>query len=515
MTKFCSLLFREIRVSRRYTILTAILLLVMGAFYTVGIYAIKQDSTADGNMTESLVLSLSVVLAMICSMTSLLQSAVFKKDINTNWLRYSYTLPVTSKERAVVQVVYKNAVTIISMVFGLVLTAVYCHIAETAFSAAYITIYAVVYACALIASIFSDLFCFKARSTEEFQKQQQRFGLTSLFICIVFIVAFFDKIKSFLDNETPPIAGLSKYLNDSWLTWLIPLIIVLIFTDYLVIKNRMKNAFWEISVKKKAKKISVITDTHDYPTGFFYKELKQNRLPIILVAVMPILITALSYGMLFFISLTESVSLKTVMADGEYIITHYLCIALGTYVASSLISGVFSGDDNKLWAFFTASTPNGVKRFMYNKYVLCFALNGLYMAMSIFGENLYDTISFLVTGNESADISSIYTILFFALLFINAIDIPFMVRFGQKKGSIIKTTLMLAVSTIAVIIWGELPFEYQDKIVKVIADLKEGNADNAVILATGIVPVLCLAAYPLSYKISCKLFMKGGNGYDK
>lgn len=515
MTKFRSLLFREMRVSRKHTILTASLIFVLGAFYTVGIYAMKQDSTADGNMTESMVLMLSVTLAMICSLTCLFQNEVFKNDINVNWLRYSYTLPVSSKERAVVQVVNKNAVTIISMVLGLFFTVVYCHITDISFSAIYVTIYAIVYACGLIASMFSDLFLLNARSIDEFQKRQQRFCLTSLFICIALVVVFFDKIKSFLDDETPPAVRIFKYLNDCWLIWLIPLIIMLIFADYLIIKNRMKNAFSEISIKKKAEKTTVITDTHDYPTGFFYKELKQNRSSIVLVAVMPILVNALSYGMLFIISLTENTTLKTVMSDGKYIVTHYLCIALGVYVASNLVSGVFSGDDNKLWAVFTASTPNGINRFMYNKYVLCFALTGFYMVMSIFGENLYDTISFLVTGNESTGISSIFVVIFFALLFINAVDIPFMVRFGQKKGSIIKITLMLAISTVAVIIWGNLPYEYQDSFMKAITALWNGETDSAVMLIAGVSPVICLAVYPLSYKISCKLFIKGVNGYDK
>ena len=75
---------------------------------------------------------------------------------------------------------------------------------------------------------------------------------------------------------------------------------------------------------------------------------------------------------------------------------------------------------------------------------------------------------------------------------------------------------MLVISTAAVIIWGNLPYEYQDSIMKTIASIWIGEADSAVMLATGISPVICLVAYLLSYKISCKLFMKGVvNGYDK
>jgi hypothetical protein len=176
---------------------------------------------------------------------------------------------------------------------------------------------------------------------------------------------------------------------------------------------------------------------------------------------------------------------------------------------------VFSGDDNKLWAFFAASTPDGVKRFMYNKYVLCFAMTGLYMVMSIFSENLYDTIKFIITGKESSNITTVFIIIFYMLIFFNSIDIPLMFIFGQKKGSIIKTTAMLVIAIVAVIIWENIPYEWQDAIFYAVDGILKGQASDEMLLITPICILLCLAAYPISYNISCKLFMKGVNNYDK
>ena len=48
MTKFRSLLFREIKLNKKTNIMMIILLIVMSGFYTVGIYAVKNDSESNG-----------------------------------------------------------------------------------------------------------------------------------------------------------------------------------------------------------------------------------------------------------------------------------------------------------------------------------------------------------------------------------------------------------------------------------------------------------------------------------
>lgn len=516
MTKFRSLLFREIKLNKKTNIMMIILLIVMSGFYTVGIYAVKNDSESNG-MAESMVLMLSSVLSILCSIPGLMQNESFKKDINVNWLRYSYTLPVTSKDRAAVKVFYKNVVSIILMLlFYLPVMALYCHIAETEFSGTYVTLYALVNASMMIVGIFSNFFILSARSEDEFKKQSNRYGLTSLVVLIIAAPIFYKKIRTVFNNgDGVPLDKIYNFINASWLIWLIPVLILLIFADYLVIKSKVKSASSDISVNKKSEKTTAISDTHDYPTGFFYKELKQNRISIVITAILPLLVTALSLVMIYGVSLSEDISFKSAMADSEWVLLHYICIALGVITASGFIMSVFSGDDNKLWAFFAASIPNGVKRFMYNKYVLCFALTGLYMVMSIFSENLYDTIRFIITGTESTSITNVFVIIFFMLIFFNSIDIPLMIRFGQRKGSIIKTTATLLIATVGVVVYDNMPDKYQEVFFNAVNSVLKGEANDEILLITPICILICLAAYPISYKISCKLFMKGVNNYDK
>ena len=80
-----------------------------------------------------------------------------------------------------------------------------------------------------------------------------------------------------------------------------------------------------------------------------------------------------------------------------------------------------------------------------------------------------------------------------------------MIRFGQKKGSYIKTSLMLGISTAFVLLFGFLPEAVTERIMQFFTDLKDGKANDTVMIVISFVPALCLAAYVLSYKFSCKL----------
>ena len=283
MTKFRSLLFREIKLNKKTNIMMIILLIVMSGFYTVGIYAVKNDSKSNG-MAESMVLMLSSVLSMLCSMPGIMQNESFKKDINVNWLRYSYTLPVTSKDRAAIQVVYKNGVSIILMLlFYLPVIALYCHIAETEFLGIYMIIYLLANASMMLVGIFSNCFILSARSEDEYKKQSTRYGLISLVVLIIAALIFYKKIRSVFNNYVGiELDKIYNFINASWLIWLIPVLILLTFADYLIIKSKMKSAFSDISVNKNQKKPQLSAIHTIIPQAFSIKNLNKIVYPYLI-----------------------------------------------------------------------------------------------------------------------------------------------------------------------------------------------------------------------------------------
>ncbi len=520
MAKFKSLLFRELRISRKNMIIRSVLLIVFGLFFAVGISITASDPELNETSVISLIVSASLSLGAVAVLLGNMRTDILKQDINTNWLTYSYTLPIEPKDRALITLIGSCGLTLPLMAAGLGFTAVYCAVGGIGFSLSFVSIYAIIFAAAALYNIVSDRFILRSRSIAQINSSVQRLGLGTLGVIIVIVAIFFDKIKSFLfSDKSFPLYKLLDTLNGKMLIWLIPLCIVLLFADYLVIKSCMRSAYSadKGNTKVQIRETETLSDAHGCPTGFLYKELKQNRLFIILTALLPLILLIFNFMILYLMAVTgeNNPAFSDVLADGENMIFRFLMIAIGAYVASSLIAGIFSGDDRKLYAYFTVSTPQGVRGSLYYKYFLAFAMNGLFMVSSILAGGIYDTLYYVITGVENTRLNTLYLVIFFLLLVICALDIPFMIRFGQKKGSYIKTALMLGISTILVISLENLPDPIKDELMKLFSAIMGGKISDNMMLGIGFAPILCAAAYYLSYRFSFKLFGKGVDGYDK
>ena len=114
-------------------------------------------------------------------------------------------------------------------------------------------------------------------------------------------------------------------------------------------------------------------------------------------------------------------------------------------------------------------------------------------------------------GNtEVAEISGIAVLLCFVQILLRAIDIPFTYRFGSKKGSLIKLICMviLAILICAVLV---LNVDNMDRIMEMVRKVFNEN-NSSLILSLGL--IVCLVLYFLSYRITCRLYLKGVEQYD-
>ncbi len=520
MEKFKSLLFRELRISRKNMIIRSVLLIVFGLFFIAGISTARSEPEFNGMIVISVTVCTSLFTGIMAVLLGNMRTDTLKSDINTNWLTYSYTVPVEPKDRALITLTVNCGFTLLLLAVGLGFTAMYCAVGETPFSVLYISAYAVIFSAVTLFHIVTDRFILRSRSLAELKSSMLHIELGTLGAIIVIVAIFFGKIKHFLfpDNSFP-LYKLLDTLNGKMLIWLIPLCIVLLFADYLVIKSCMRSAYsaGRDNTKAQTREKETLSDTHSYPTGFLYKELKQNRLCIILTALIPFILLIFNYMIMYVGAAVDEnkTVFSDVLAGSESTIIRLLMIVIGAFIASSMIAGIFGGDDRKLYAYFIVSTPQGVRGSMYYKYVLAFAMNGLFMVSSIFAGGIYDTLYYVITGKENTSLSTLYLVIFFLLLVICAWDIPFMIRFGQKKGSYIKTALMLGISTILVVSFDYLPDPIKDELIKLFSAVMGGKISDNMTLCISFAPILCMAMYYLSYKFSCKLFRKGVDGYDK
>ena len=228
-------------------------------------------------------------------------------------------------------------------------------------------------------------------------------------------------------------------------------------------------------------------------TGLVYKEWKQNRLlflSMILCGSAPLIVLLLMRG-----------EIKDI---GE------APIRIGGMIAGFLAAGalqimVLRGDDRKLWGYWITATPDGYKGFLRVKYEMIFAMIVLFLFTLQCVDRGYCAVAADMGKTDIAEVSGIAVLLCFVQILLRAIDIPFVYRFGSKKGSFVKLTylIMLTIFLLALFILNKDRF---DSIIEVF------KTNSSLMLSVSL--VLCLALYYLSYRITCRLYLKGVEQYD-
>lgn len=246
--------------------------------------------------------------------------------------------------------------------------------------------------------------------------------------------------------------------------------------------------------------------------GLIYKEWKQNRLLIAGIALLiPVMGFLAAHFFLHEVSTVYEGSLSApgIMRANED--TRKAFLVLAFLLASFLLGLIFRGDDRKIWALFTASTPSGVRGYLCVKY-------GLSLLLCLIALGTGEFTDLMLGVMEPAWISHASLLLNLAccLLFMQAVDLPFTVRFGVRNGSIIKTIAILVFALILAIAILTNPENIAGQLYELL--FNEENADyvsNAAHRIVELFPVIALAAFCISYFISCRLYMKGAEQYDK
>ena len=233
-------------------------------------------------------------------------------------------------------------------------------------------------------------------------------------------------------------------------------------------------------------------------TGLVYKEWKQNRWYIL---------SMIPCGFAPAIALLLMHSEISDIGDAP--------IRIGGLIAGFLAAGalqmlVLRGDDRKLWGYWITATADGYKGFLRVKYEMIFGMIVLFM----FSVQLVDMCSIAVAADmgtsDAMQISGIALPLCFVQILLRAIDIPFFYRFGSKKGSFVKLICLISLTIflLAVLFLNAKSFDKVMELCKKVINVQ----NSSLLLSVGF--VVCLALYYLSYRITCRVYLKGVEQYD-
>lgn len=234
---------------------------------------------------------------------------------------------------------------------------------------------------------------------------------------------------------------------------------------------------------------------------------RKNMLPFVFMLVM---VQALLPLTMFFKSLDPNATTDDMM-------TMSLAMAAFPFLAILCVSSEsLANEERSIWASFAISSPLGARGQVKSKYYMVFILNSIALVWVV----VFDYLFAAIYDDLMAGIStSIGMLTMGASLLLSAIELPLLIRFGIKAGSVYKVILFLVIFIIVGIylLFGDLSiFGTPEEFSMWLKSLFENEEFIRVLtIFSGIEPMLTLGIYFLSYKLSCKLFCKGVENYER
>ncbi len=252
--------------------------------------------------------------------------------------------------------------------------------------------------------------------------------------------------------------------------------------------------------------------------GFLYRDLRIARPMIIASAIM-----------LFYTILAPIIGAQNVTSGVEditnYNIICLVCYGMNLFFAFMVQNEMHKGDEKRLPVCFAIASPAGVKGYVKSKYLSNLLLPFGIMCISLFTDMIAGAIvdlqiekieqtSFInMEEAEPTSFISMIMLLFQVIILLNAIELPFMIRFGVKKGANLKAAFFISILAAAGIyfLFGDISmFGSMDDFMQFLLDVSNGKRGGTTMLAiSALMPLVTLALYYLSYLLSCKLYLKG------
>lgn len=248
-------------------------------------------------------------------------------------------------------------------------------------------------------------------------------------------------------------------------------------------------------------------------TAFLYKDLRifKNSLLVLLGAELFLLLGA---------PLSIYFSDDNALAQPDEYSQFYTLITMGLFVTVWFITlaitgaAIFQADERKSWANFMLALPDGNNAQIRTKYEFALILEIITFILTYLFTEIYQVLFHIYSTP-----ASISVVLFYVTMLLNAFAYPAIIRFGSQNYSNIMMIPFFGVILILFVyfLFADLSWmPSTDDMFDYIFSLLNGERNSTFLsLLTALLPYVSVAAYIISYKISCKLYRKGVANYVK
>lgn len=170
MNKYKSLVFRELKLSVRHYTLRGIMFLAFMALIILVMFVLKFQAEKQGSTLDGFALAGAYAVGIMGAVIIGENNDVYKSDVNSGWLEYSWALPLTAFEKTMAKYIAKLIVIVggsILIILGTVLVYAIsgCSLSVNTILSQFIIIDAL-----LIFNIILEMFIMRATDTKALKK---------------------------------------------------------------------------------------------------------------------------------------------------------------------------------------------------------------------------------------------------------------------------------------------------------------------------------------------------------
>ncbi len=241
--------------------------------------------------------------------------------------------------------------------------------------------------------------------------------------------------------------------------------------------------------------------------GLLYKDMILKKRLLILLAVGLVIFSAFAGGIAF-------ISRNSPDEDNDYAVrTIAMLYLVFIYAADAIESSLFGIDETRGWMSFITSSAMGARGQIKAKYLGTLLLSSFVAHWCYFT----DIFALVISDKVGGMLSMTVITMFFVQLTFKAVEIPFVVYFGEKNGNNVKVGILLILIFAVGIyfLFGDLSlFGSMDDFMKWLTELITGEGGSeAMLKISAVVPYISIALYYFSYRISCRLYTRGAVNY--
>lgn len=234
--------------------------------------------------------------------------------------------------------------------------------------------------------------------------------------------------------------------------------------------------------------------------GLLYKEILLQRTNIF----------ALFSIIVFFLSF---IFIWTKINSEVYFFMFIILYSVIFLMIRAVQQNIFIPDERKLWAFYIISSPQNHKGQVLSKYYFSLIMS----LTSVICLYICDLICSIIL-KETVNNTPIIIALFGINTFFNAVEYPFIIRFGVKYGNIFKSIFLVFLSSLFVIylLFCNLPNLNLEPFFNQTTEYEfADNIFDKLDFYNYFSVFISLLLYFVSYKLSCILYKNGIDQYEK